>query len=197
LTGERVRIAPLPRAEWSPEMAELVDGFRSAVRSDGPEEERRSGANLLGTFARHPELARAFLAFNGHLLRGSTLSARQRELLVLRVAFLRDCGYEWAQHAVLAEKAGLSAEEIARVPEGADAPGWAPLERALLSAVDELIADGAVADGTWKALARGLDERQLMDAVFTVGAYGLLAMALRSFGVEPETELVPHLPGSR
>jgi hypothetical protein len=33
-------------------------------------------------------------------------------------------------------------------------------------------------------LAGELDDQQLMDVVFTVGAYEVLAMAFRSFGVE-------------
>ncbi|GAA2734353.1 carboxymuconolactone decarboxylase family protein [Actinocorallia aurantiaca] len=191
------RIPPLPKAEWSPEMAEFIGGFRSAVKGDGPDEDRQSGSNLLGTFARYPELAKAFLTFNGHLLYGSTLTARQRELLILRVAALRNCGYEWAQHTILAEKAGLSPEEIARVAEGPDAPGWPPLERALVRAADELLSDGAVGGATWGILAREFDDRQLMDVVFTVGTYELLAMALSSFGVQPEAALVPYLPDSR
>ncbi|WP_106400935.1 carboxymuconolactone decarboxylase family protein [Actinocorallia populi] len=195
MSGGAARIPPLPRAEWSPQLAEFISGYRSAVRSDGPEEERQSGANLLGTLARHPALAKAFLTFSGHLLSGGSLSVAHRELLVLRVAHVRRCDYEWAQHVILAEKAGVRPEEIARIPDGPDAPGWPPFERALLSAVDELLADGAVSGGTWKALAAEFDDRQLMDVVFTVGAYELVAMALRSFGVRPEPALVPYLPG--
>ena len=43
---------------------------------------------------------------------------------------------------------------------------------------------------TWQALAAELDEQQLMDLVFTVGAYDLLAMAFRSFGVELDEDLL-------
>jgi len=60
------------------------------------------GLNVLGTFAHHPELTAAFMRFNAHVLYGSTLSPRQRELAVLRVAALRDATYEWEQHALMA-----------------------------------------------------------------------------------------------
>ncbi|ROO85220.1 AhpD family alkylhydroperoxidase [Actinocorallia herbida] len=193
-TGE-TRIPPVPRAEWSAEMSEFVAGFQSAVHAGSPAEGRQPGSNLLGTFARHPSLAKAYLTFNGHLLNGSALSPRQRELLVLRVAHLRDCAYEWAQHAVLGARAGLSPEEIARVADDPGSSEWAATDRALLAAADELLADGEVSAATWAALATEFDDQGLMDLVFTVGAYGLLAMALRSFGVQPETELLPHLPG--
>jgi AhpD family alkylhydroperoxidase len=191
------RISPVPRAEWSSEMTKFITDFRSSVKGDRPEGGRQSGANLLGTLACHPALAMAFLTFNGHLLYGSTLSARQRELLILRVASLRRCDYEWAQHVLLGEAAGIQAEEIARVSEGPDAPGWTPIEQSLLRSADELLGDGAVSGETWNVLKGEFDDQQLMDVVFTVGAYELVAMALRSFDVEPEAGLVPHLPGWR
>jgi hypothetical protein len=90
----------------------------------------------------------------------------------------------------LARDAGIDDDEIARVVEGPDEPGWAPLDAAMVRAVDELLADAMIADDTWKVLAGELDEQQLMDLVFTVGAYDLLAMALRSFGVELDADLV-------
>jgi alkylhydroperoxidase family enzyme len=151
--------------------------------------DRPKGLNVLGTFARHPALARAFHTFNGHILFATTLSVRQRELLVLRVAALRQSDYEWAQHAVLAADAGLTDDELSRIQGDPDAAAWSVLDRALLSAADELVRDARIADATWAALARELDDQQLMDVVFTVGAYDLLAMALRSFDVELDDDL--------
>jgi alkylhydroperoxidase family enzyme len=152
-------------------------------------DDRPKGLNVLGTLARHPALTRAFHTFNGHVLFGTTLSERQRELLVLRVAAVRGAEYEWAQHAVLAADVGLATHDVARVAEGPDAPGWSALDGALVRAVDELVADALIGDATWAALAAELDEHQLMDVVFTVGAYDLLAMAFRSFGVELDDDL--------
>jgi alkylhydroperoxidase family enzyme len=150
---------------------------------------RPKGLNALGTLARHPALTRAFNTFNGHVLFATTLSPRQRELLVLRVAADRGARYEWVQHAVLASDAGVTREEVDRVAEGPDAAGWSSLERAMLRAVDELVASAKIADETWAVLAGELDEQQLMDLVFTVGAYDLLAMAFRSFGVQLDDDL--------
>jgi AhpD family alkylhydroperoxidase len=150
---------------------------------------RPKGLNALGTLARHPELTRAYHTFNGHLLFASTLSPRVRELLVLRVAALRGCEYEWAQHVILGRDAGITAAEIDQLAVGPRAGGWQPLDRALISAVDELVADAKVTDDTWDTLAGHFDDRQLMDLVFTVGAYDLLAMAFRSFGVELDDDL--------
>ncbi len=189
------RIQPLPPAEWPPAMGEALAALRPPEpRHPLPARDRKGpkGLNVLGTLARHPALTRAYHTFNGHVLFASTLSVRQRELLVLRVAAVRQADYEWAQHVVIAREAGLDDDEIARIAAGPDAPGWATLDAAMLAAVDELIGDAMIADATWRALARDLDERQLMDLVFTVGAYDLLAMAFRSFGVELDADLVEN-----
>ena len=56
----------------------------------------------------------------------------------------------------------------------------------LLRAADELHADALVSDATWNALAERYDRRQLMEAVFTVGQYNMVAMYLNSLGVQFE-----------
>jgi alkylhydroperoxidase family enzyme len=152
-------------------------------------EGRPKGLNVLGTLARHPELTRAYHTFNGYILFASTLSPRQRELLVLRVAAVRGSEYEWAQHAVLAGDAGIDEDEVARIALGPDAPGWSPVDGAMVRSVDELIGAGAVSGATWKVLAAELDDQQLMDLVFTVGAYEVLAMFLRSFEIDLDDDL--------
>jgi alkylhydroperoxidase family enzyme len=185
------RIPPIPPKEWPPEMREAIAAMRPAnPRHEFPKTEGRPKAlNALGTLAHHPELAKAFNTFNGHILFGSTLSPRQRELLVLRVAVLRGSEYEWAQHSVLAADAGLDADEVERIAVGPEAPGWTPLDRAMLEATDQLIAHAVVSDETWQTLAAELDAQQLMDLVFTIGTYEILAMAFRSFGVELDEDL--------
>lgn len=175
-------------------MREFVAQFRSTVVADPDDTSRPAGANLLGTLATYPDLAIPFLTFNMHLLAKNSLSKRHKELLILRVAHLRKSEYEWAQHSLLAGDVGISSEEIARVAQDPGTPGWSVFERTLLTAADELILDGTVTSDTWTALARDLDNQQLMDLVFTVGSYAMLGMALRAFGVQPEGDLIPHLP---
>jgi len=147
------------------------------------------GLNAMGVLARHPELADAYNQLIRHALYFTTLTPRERELLVLRVAHVRDAIYEWAQHVYQAGVAGLSAEEVARVREGPDAPEWNAHERALLSAADELLADARIADPTYAALSTSFDSQQMMDVVFTVGVYEVFAMAMRTFDVELDDDL--------
>ena len=192
VTATEPRISPLPPTQWPAEMRDAIAALRPAhPRHPFPPKDpnRPKALNALGTFARHPALAEAFNTFNGHVLFGSSLSPRQRELLVLRVAAVRRSDYEWKQHEVLASDAGLSADDVARIAEGPFAEGWGAIDQAMLRAVDELLGDAKVAESTWGVLAAELGVEQLMDLVFTVGAYDLLAMAFRSFGVELDDDL--------
>jgi alkylhydroperoxidase family enzyme len=192
------RIDPLPPAQWPPQMRDALTALRPPdARYRAPQREGRpKGLNILGTLAHHPALARAYHVFNGHVLFSTTLTERQRELAVLRVAALRRAEYEWRQHAVLAGDVGINEDELAAVVHGPDASLWPPLEAAMLRAVDELVARAALSEETWAALARSLTTEQVMDLVFTVGAYDLLAMVLGAFEIELDDDLasVPPSP---
>jgi hypothetical protein len=63
----------------------------------------------------------------------------------------------------------------------------------MLRAVDDLVADALVTDETWSALAEELDSPQLMDLVFTVGCYDLIAMFFKSAGVQVDDDLTRYL----
>ena len=156
-TSEGPRLRPLPPAEWPPEMRAALAALRPAEpRHPFPEPggDRPKGLNVLGTLAHHPALTRAYHTFNGHVLFATTLSVRQRELLVLRVAAVRDAEYEWAQHVVLAGDAGIDDDEVTRVAAGPEAPGWSAFDARAAPAVDELVADAAISDATWAVAGR-------------------------------------------
>lgn len=183
------RIPAIPPREWPEEMREALAVLRPEQRRHPAlttEGNRPKGLNALGTFANHVELTRAYHTFTGHLLYNTTLTLRHRELLILRVATLRACEYEWLQHVVIGEDVGIGRDEIDAVREGQAAD---PFEQALLRATDELIASARISDDTWAALSEQFDTQQLMDLVFTVGNYDLLAMALLSFDVEVDEDL--------
>lgn len=176
----------------------MTESLREAYRPSNPrhpvsplDPSSPKGINAMGVLAHHPELTDAYNRLIRHALYFTTISIRQRELLILRVAHLRDSRYEWAQHVYQAGVAGIAPEEVARVRIGPDDAAWSPLERALLCAADELVADARIVDETYAALAAELDAQQLMDVVFTVGAYDVFAMALRTFDVELDEDLLP------
>jgi len=143
--------------------------------------------NVFKTCLRNLDLCRAWMPFALYLLsEKSTLPPREKELLILRTSWLCRADYDWAHHVPRAKEAGLTDEEIQRIPKGPDARGWSRFDVLLLRAADELHSDQFIKDTTWKGLADRYDERQLMDTVFTVGQYTMVSMFLNSAGVQLE-----------
>ncbi len=193
------RIPPLPTDQWG---EDVRAGIAALFPAGATEELHRSkggpkGLNILGTLAQYPAMMEKYHTFAGHVLYLNSLESRHRELLILRVAVLRGVEYEWRQHVYIARELGVTEDELGRIAEGSRAAGWSPFEGKLLQAVDELVIDAQLSDETWAVLAGELDQHQLMDLVFTVGNYDLLAMVFLSFGVPVDTDLAkvpPPLP---
>ena len=168
------RIAPLQESEWNEEVTAMLAPIAKGGRV----------LNIFRTLSQHSNLARRWMVFANHILGKSTLSARDRELLILRIGFLCQAEYEWGQHVAIARRIGMSDAEILSAKTGPDTPNLDELDRLLLQATDELHADAHVSDQTWAGLSEHYSTQQLMDLVFTVGQYNLVSMALNSFGVQ-------------
>jgi 4-carboxymuconolactone decarboxylase len=169
-----------PRIPPVSDEARLDDEARDLLRSTslGP------AVNIFRTLVHHPKLFKRWLVFANHVLFKSTIPARDREILILRTGWRCRAEYEWGQHVLIGKAAGLSDEAIARIADGPEAPGWDPFDAALLRAADELHDDHFISDATWDALGARYSPEQLMDAVFAVGQYTLVSMALNTFGVQ-------------
>ncbi|MEM7272584.1 MAG: carboxymuconolactone decarboxylase family protein [Actinomycetota bacterium] len=176
---DKPRVEPL-------DPADLDAGIRERF-GDGPI------LNIFRTLARHPKLMTRWLVFGNHVLAKSTLPPRERELVILRIGWLCQAGYEWGQHVLIGRDCGLTDEEIERIADGPDAPGWDDFDRVLLRATDELHADAFISDDTWAKLTARYSTEQCMDLVFAVGQYNLVSMALNTLGVQPENG-APKLP---
>jgi 4-carboxymuconolactone decarboxylase len=172
------RLAPVPPDERSPQTDEVLETLR--IRPEQPV------ANIFATIAHHPRLLKRWTAFGGVLLFRGELDPRDRELLVLRTAWNCRAHYEWAHHLEFARQAGISEDEIARVPGGADAPGWSAADAALLRAADELHHQARVGDDTWAELAGRYGPAQLVEICMVVGQYHLVSFTLNSLGVQLE-----------
>jgi alkylhydroperoxidase family enzyme len=193
------RITPLLPSNWDATVHDAASAFpasRDFVLNNWQTGDAR-GMNGLGAILNHPALAKAFLTFNNHVAMANSLPKRTCELLILRISWLRRSEYEFQQHVILGLRAGLTAEEIERIQAGSDAAGWSELDASLLCAVDDLASDAYVNQHTWDTLSRHLNQEQLIDLVFTVGCYEVLAMAFKSFAVPFEHSLEPMSPEVR
>ena len=130
------------------------------------------------------EMCRRYWDYTGYFVRNATIPTRDRELLILRTAWLARGDYIWGRHDVIGQEAGLTPEEILRVTAGADAPGWGDFDRALLRAADELHTSRFVSHPTWATLAESYTEEQLVEVVLIVGNYTQLSMFQNALGAQ-------------
>jgi 4-carboxymuconolactone decarboxylase len=172
------RISPLSEGEWTQEQSDLM----APMQND--EGVGTIATNLFTTLVRYPKLFKRWSVFANHVLFKSSLTAEDRELAILRIAWLTQADYEWGQHVLIARDAGMSDTTIASVKNGTDSEGWNAAQLALLLAVDQLHSDCEIDGACWDALLQHLSEKQILDLIFTVGNYRLLASVMRSVKVE-------------
>lgn len=134
-------------------------------------------AHLFSTLGRQRGLFRGWLHFSAKLLFG-TLSRHETELVILRVAHLRQCHYELDHHRRIGKRAGVDDALQARVFAGPEADGWTDRHRALLEVVDALVQTKDVDDEAWRRLASFYGEDQLLEIVLLVGQYDMLATTI-------------------
>ena len=143
------------------------------------------------------DTCRNYWAYTIHFVNDYSIPLRDKELLILRTAWLSRGDYIWGRHNLIGQGAGLTVEQIARVTEGPDADEWEDFDRALLQAADELHTSRFISRPTWDALAERYTEEQLREVVLIVGNYTQLAMFQNTLGalLEPGVEGLPDDTG--
>jgi alkylhydroperoxidase family enzyme len=170
--GKPPRIAPM--GEVPEEMREWVVPLADY---------RREGVDippLYGMLLHNPELLKRFKPMSSHFLASGSLPLRDREIAILRVAWLCQAPYVWGEHVQIGKRVGLTSEEIERITVGSNADGWSAHDRALLRAAEELRADAMITDATWATLADTLDAGRLIELPILIGQYQNLAGLMNS-----------------
>ena len=164
VTGKPLRIEPVADEQISDEVRDLL----------GPPKGYGTPGELPVQFRimlHHPDLLETYRPMGSFFIVQGKLPPRDRELLILRNAWICQAPYEWGEHVGIGKRCGLTSEEIERVTAGPDAPGWTEHERALLTAVAELHGNAMITDATWAILARTLDTAQMLEVPLIVGQY--------------------------
>jgi len=172
------RIAPI--TDVSVEVAAILGGGINSP--DG------TPLNIFGTIAHHPRLLKRFMNFAGLFLNKGLLSAREREIVILRVGWNCQSVYEFGQHTLIGERVGLTMEEMTAVTRDISEYNWNARDKALLDMSDELCTDNCVSQQTWNTLSRDWKEDELIELVMVAGTYRLVSGFLNTMGVELDAE---------
>ena len=75
---------------------------------------------IFTTLGRGRGLFWGWLFFAGQLMPGGKLPRRETELVILRVATLRGCTYEFEHHVRIGRRAGVTAADPDQLPQGGE-----------------------------------------------------------------------------
>ena len=171
------RIAPARLRELRP-LARIVAGLAGRVTGAGP-------PSIFTTLGQHPRLFRPWLRYSAQLMPFGALPRRDTELVILRVAWQCRSAYEWQQHVPIALRVGLTADEIAGVAES-PAGGLTERQRTLLAVSDEVLAQRALSDATWRAMQASLGDREAIEVCLLIGHYQGLASTIGALAIQVE-----------
>lgn len=190
MSERKIRIPPLVREDWAEEQWQILASLAEALPDDfqgGAQKD--SDYTAIELLLNHPQLAKAYLGYSQLLLIYENIPARERELIVLRVATLTNSEYEWAQHVRISQHEGIPDEVIRRVKLGSGHPDWNEKERYLIAAVEELVRDSFISDESWSGLSGYYNTEQLMEVMFIVGNYMQIAMMFNTMGAQLNPKL--------
>ncbi|MGU3292933.1 carboxymuconolactone decarboxylase family protein [Williamsia sp. M5A3_1d] len=151
---------------------------RAAARTQGV-----SDMHIFSTLGRTGGLFRGWLHYSGRLMPFGPLSRKETEMVIIRTAHLRQCAYELDHHLRMGKRAGIDRALAERIMEGPDA-GFAERERAILTAVDELVGERDISDRNWDALRGHLTPKQQIGLVMLVNQYDSLATTIGTLRIE-------------
>lgn len=176
-----------------PEAAAMNDAQRAAADAliNGP----RKG--VYGPFLpllRSPQLLDRVAKMGEYLRFESVLDARVRELAICAVARHVTNQFEWAMHAPLAIKAGVSQETIAALRAGARPKQLPADEEAALDFTRELLATHGVSDAAYAGALAAFGEQGVVELGTLVGYFAMVSW-LMNVARTPANAAAESLPG--
>ena len=144
--------------------------------------------HVFRTLLRRPRPAKAVNDLLLSLLFGGTLDDRLRELVIMRIGWVTRSNYEWTQHWTVAQETfGCTADDLLAVRDWEQAAHFGAPERAVLRAVDETLADGAVSSSTIEACRTALgSDDAVVELVLAIGCWRAVPQIARSLDIPLE-----------
>jgi len=160
--------------------SQMTEAQRDAV---GEFKEARNTTRFGGPFVpllRSPEMLSRARNVGDYVRFNSALPPRLSEFVILITARHWTQQYEWAVHAPIAEREGLSAEIIAALSDGRRPDRMSEDEAAVYDFCMELLRTRGVSDATYTQAVSIFEEKGVVDTIGIMGYYSLLAMLMNT-----------------
>ena len=170
-----MRLPDLVVEDLSPEQRRVHDAILSGPRGivEGP----------LRVWLTSAELADRAQALGAFCRFGTVLPPRLSELAIITAGAYWKAGFEWAVHAPIAIKAGVSREAAEAIRTGQQPQFEAADQAAVHAFAHELLRHRKVSDETYRRAERELGTRGVVELVGILGYYGLISMTIVAFEV--------------
>ncbi|KAI8972257.1 4-carboxymuconolactone decarboxylase [Trametes punicea] len=156
---------------------------------------------LDGVLLQDDNLAAAWNALATAVRKTNTIPAPMRELLILRTGALNDAAYVWSHHESVGREAGLTLEQLREIrltspflsPFALNSSLTPELSAAMLFA-DFMTEAVMVPQSVFNGLHMFLSDKQMVDAVATVGTYNLVSRFLVALDVDGKMDVPVPIP---
>ena len=141
--------------------------------------------NLYGMLLHSPPVAEGWLAFLTAIRQKCSLSGRDRELVIMRIAVLNGADYEFQQHVPFAQQEGITDEQIEALRDG-QADAFDARERDVLAYCESMTREIHVPDAVFQAVRPHFNDREMVELTATIAAYNLVSRFLEALQVDHE-----------
>jgi len=150
--------------------------------------------SVFGILALAPTCMPAFSQLTRALFTSLELPDVDRELLVLLTAKLQGGEYEWVQHVAIVEGMGVPKAVVDAIDRyDFETELLTPAQRALLRFGRQSVLNVKVDDQAFAEAAQHYNPRQIVEAIYTIGAYMFMARLTQGLEVEVDAPQGPKV----
>jgi alkylhydroperoxidase family enzyme len=143
--------------------------------------------NIFRMMAHAETNLRPLLRLGSSILSEQKLSAKLRELAILRVAKLSPAHYEWVQHVPIAKMTGATDEQIAALDcDDVTAACFDAIEKLVLRFTTEVVRDVRAADATFAEMKSHFSSQEIVELILAVGFYMTMARLMETTDLDIE-----------
>ena len=170
-------MARLPYADpTQPEIAEQA--ARIAAERGG------SVINLYKMLLQSPPLADGWRQLLTAIRQQCLLSARYRELAIMRIAVLNEADYEFAQHVPFALKEGYTDAQLAALKTAGYRDHFDALDLQVIDYTDAMTTTIRVPQAVFDAVKANFSDREMVELTATIAAYNMVSRFLEALQLD-------------
>lgn len=140
--------------------------------------------NLYKMLLQSPPVADGWRQLLTAIRQQCTVSARYRELAIMRIAVLNEADYEFAQHVPFALKEGYTEHQLAMLKTVDFRAHFAPLDLQVIDYTDAMTTTIRVPQSVFDALKTSFNDREMVELTATIAAYNMVSRFLEALQLD-------------